>query len=77
MPIEIKGSSEILKKYLIADSNPHKEKFKFILFEKSAPDPKVKDERDWNYKDAKEFNKQIVKIGKKCYKEGKKTNCLN
>ena len=71
------SSIELGNNYLIAGSNKYKEKFKFILFEKSAPDPKVVDGRGWNYKDAKEFNKQIVRIGKKCYKKGKKGNCLN
>lgn len=61
--------------YIIADDNREtkSEKYKFILFAKSAPAPK-KTLSGWENKQKKLYN-QIIKVGRRCYRGTGK--CLN
>ncbi|MCI8749551.1 MAG: hypothetical protein HFH67_17110 [Lachnospiraceae bacterium] len=60
--------------YMLGEDSKDEKKYRFILFEKSAPDPK-KTRSGWKYKNAKAFRQQIVKEGRKCYRGTGK--CLN
>lgn len=50
-------------------------KWKFILFEISAPNSSSKNKYGWKYKKTRKLRRQIKRQGKKCYRGTGK--CLN
>lgn len=73
-PPELNKFGNLDDNYMLGEDSKDEKKYRFILFEKSAPAPK-KNRSGWKYKNAKAFRQQIVKEGRKCYRGTGK--CLN